>query len=427
MITLPGPLRTAVGRLLQPSGPLPRPSGRSRLFDLLLALALCAASVAAAMNSGPDTVYPMIGGRITVGPPTGPGSLLSAPVVGLLSTLPLVLRRRYPLSVLWLVMAATLPGMHDAPRGALYAGIIAAYSAAAYSPYRVATLAGLPVAAFLVSLFSGSANYSVPNKYVPFMLMVPIVVAANANRTWKRRADDNQHRIAALERERVDELRHAVEHERARIARELHDVVTHNVSVMVIQAGAARRVMDIAPDQAKEALLAVEAGGRAAMAELRQVMGLLTMDTDGAERDGEDPADSVELAPQPGLDRLDSLVARVRNTGVPVELTVSGSPRPLPSGVELAAYRVVQEALTNMVKHAVGASATVAVDFAPELLRVEVADSGGSPGPSAGSGNGHGLIGLRERLAVYGGALETGRRPSGGYRVRATIPLEAAL
>jgi YD repeat-containing protein len=188
--------------------------------------------------------------------------------------------------------------------------------------------------------------------------------------------------------------------------------------MMVIQAGAARKVMDTTPDAAREALLAVEAGGRAAMAELRHVMGLLTMDGDA-----EDPSTDAGLTPQPGLDRLEALVQRVSAAGTPVELTVTGEPRPLLPGVELTAYRIVQEALTNTVKHASGATATVRFEYGADDLRVEITDTGGTPILPA-TGNGRGLIGLRERLAVYGGTLHTGRRLTGGYRVRALIPLE---
>ena len=335
-------------------------------------------------------------------------------------------RRRYPLAALWAVMAATLLCLHDAPRGALYAGVVAAYSAAAYSPYRVLTVASLPFGALAVALFQDSASYSVPEKYVPFLILIPVVVAANAIRTWQGRADEGRERLAALEHEQVEALRQAVEYERARLARELHDVVTHNVSVMVIQAGAARRVMDAEPHEAREALLAVEAGGRAAMSELRQVMGLLTMDVSGGDPADPNLAGLAGLAPPPGMNRLEALVAGVRGTGVTVELTVTGHPRPVPPGVELAGYRVVQEALTNMVKHAVGAAATVTVDYGPDRLQVDVADTGGVPGPSAATGNRRGLVGLRERLALYGGTLQTGQRPRGGYRVTALIPLEAA-
>lgn len=195
---------------------------------------------------------------------------------------------------------------------------------------------------------------------------------------------------------------------------------------MIIQAGAARKIMKSLPEEAAEALLAVEAGGRAAMTELRHVMGLLTMADEGEGTDaGADLADkAAELAPQPGLGQLETLVGRVRDTGLSVDLTVTGSPRPLPPGLELAAYRVVQEALTNSVKHASGATAAVAVEYSPQRLRVEVTDTGGRPSADAAAGSGRGLIGLRERLAVYDGTLNTGRRLTGGYRVEALIPLE---
>jgi transposase len=182
-------------------------------------------------------------------------------------------------------------------------------------------------------------------------------------------------------------------------------------------------------DQAREALLAVEAGGRAAMTELRHVMGLLTTDTP-ADPDSPGPTGMVDLAPQPGLDQLEMLIARVCKTGMPVKLTVTGQRRPLSSGIELAAYRVVQEALTNTVKHAAGASAAVTVDYAATHLRVEVTDTGGTPGTSrttgSATGAGRGLIGLRERLAVYGGTLRTGPHRADGYRITALIPLEAS-
>jgi signal transduction histidine kinase len=244
------------------------------------------------------------------------------------------------------------------------------------------------------------------------LVLVPLGLLANTMHTWKQRA-------RAAEEEQQAATRLAVEHERARIARELHDVVTHNVSVMVVQAGAARKVMDAAPEQAREALLAVEAGGRAAMAELRHVMGLLTMNGDGSE------PSAIDLAPQPGLDQLPMLAERVRATGVPVEVFVTGTPTPLPPGVDLVAYRVVQEALTNTVKHADGASVRISVAYSADELRIEVVDTGGTTAASAisGLGEGRGLIGMRERLAVYGGTLIAGKRPTGGYRISAVIPL----
>ena len=187
-----------------------------------------------------------------------------------------------------------------------------------------------------------------PAAVVAVLVLVPVFAAAWEIRMWRRRADEGRDRLAALEREQVAALNLAVEHERARIARELHDVVTHNIGMMAIQAGAARKIMDRDPELSREALLAVEAGGRAAMTELRHVMGLLTMDSEGP-----DAAGAAGLSPQPGLDRLEALVGGVRLAGLPVDLTVTGERRPVPPGIELAAYRVVQEALTNTVKHTV--------------------------------------------------------------------------
>jgi signal transduction histidine kinase len=247
-----------------------------------------------------------------------------------------------------------------------------------------------------------------PSWLGPFLVLVGAGVLAGIVRYWRR-----------LREAQAEETRRAVDVERARIASELHDVVTHNVSVMVIQAGAARKVMDAAPEEAKKALLAVEAGGRAAMAELRHVMGLL------AGPDGEQSGGAGDgLEPQPGLDRLDGLVERVRAAGVPVHVTVE-VPEPLPPGVDLAAYRVVQEALTNTIKHAEGAAAFVEIGLTGDRLEIEVTDTGGTPGAAARTGNGHGLIGLRERLTVYGGTLDAGPVPGGGFRVMARLPWRA--
>jgi signal transduction histidine kinase len=359
--------------------------------------------------------------------PSGPGGMAFMVTLAVIASGALALRRRFPLAVVCIVTAATVATPQSVLRLTFYAFVIAVYSAAVYSPYRVATLAALPVSVLLVGTSGDSVTPIVPNEYIVLLILVPMAGAALGLRTWKLRTNEGRTRLSALEREQAEALRQAVEHERARIARELHDVVTHNVSVMVIQAGAARKIMKTSPEQAGEALFAVEAGGRAAMTELRHVMGLLTMDSAGEGTDrAEDPADeAAELAPQPGLDQMETLIGRVRDTGLAVDLTVTGPPSPLPPGVELAAYRVVQEALTNTVKHASGATAAVTVAYTTDELRVEVTDTGGRPGKGAATGNGRGLIGLRERLAVYDGTLHTGRRMTGGYRVEALIPLEA--
>ncbi|MFC8823868.1 sensor histidine kinase [Streptomyces sp. NPDC057137] len=415
-------LRDAARSLIRPTGPVPRLTRRNRLFDMALAavVGITMAHYVTDNLRGEATRFTV---PSPLGQPTGSGDLILLLSLAVAASAPLLLRRRHPLTVLWIVMGATALTPPYAARLTFYACVIAAYSAAAYSRHRVPTLASLPLAVLLVSRVRDGMAPTVPDQYVPLLISVPLVVAAIGLRTWKLRADEGRTRLSRLEREQAAALRRAVEHERGRIARELHDVVTHNVSVMVIQAGAARKVMATAPEDAREALLAVEAGGRAAMSELRHVMGLLTMNAD----DAPDPAGAgrpADLAPLPGLDQLEGLTGRVRDTGVPVTVTVTGQPRPLPAGVELTAYRVVQEALTNMVKHAVGASAAVTVVYGADHLRVEVTDTGGTPGPAASAGDGRGLIGLRERLAVYGGTLRTGPRPLGGYRVQALIPVE---
>ncbi|MFI6827139.1 sensor histidine kinase [Kribbella sp. NPDC050241] len=222
-----------------------------------------------------------------------------------------------------------------------------------------------------------------------------------------------------LERERETAARNAVDAERARIAQDLHDIVSHNVSVMVIQAGAARHVLATEPADAEAALLAVEAAGRDTMKELRHLLGLLVPSADGADE---------TLAPQPSLSRLSPLIDRIAFAGLPVDVRISGEPRPLPAGVDVTAYRIIQEALTNALKHGDGVQAQVTVRYADHALRIEILNSGPSvlsggrpPGPD---GEGRGLLGLRQRVAVYGGDLDARRRLGGGFRVRAKIPLE---
>ncbi|MFF0739536.1 sensor histidine kinase [Streptomyces sp. NPDC004111] len=397
------------------------------LFDVLLALCLGANNLHWAVNRGASIVHESGQSIGPFGRPTETGSLVAAILISLLAFGPLTVRRRYPLAVLGTVTLATALAPDDAMRLTFYAVVVAAYTAAVYSPYRFLALATLSVTVLTVGTDERTRVWgmvtvppTVPTQYVPLFILVPLIFAAHGLRAWKLRTAESQARMTALEHEQAERLRRAAAQERSRIARELHDVVTHNVSMMTIQAGAARKVMDIAPDQAREALLAVEAAGRAAMAELRHTMGLLTMDADDTAA-GSAPGGA--LTPQPGLEQLDSLVSGVRGTGLPVTLTTTGTPREVPSGIGLAAYRVVQEALTNTVKHADGARAEVAVAYADDHIAVRITDTGGTPSASAASGNGRGLIGLRERLAIYGGTLHTGRRLTGGYQVRALIPL----
>ncbi|WP_405020550.1 histidine kinase [Kitasatospora sp. NBC_00070] len=229
-----------------------------------------------------------------------------------------------------------------------------------------------------------------------------------------------------LERERVGAADAAVAAERARIAGELHDIVSHNVSLMVVQAGAAREVLATLPEQAATAMAAVEAAGRDTMTELRHLLGLLAPTADGSDTVADGP-----LTPQPGLARLGPLVDRIAFAGLPVEVRISGEPRPLPGGIDVTAYRIVQEALTNALKHGDGRRAEVTVRYADHSLRVEVLTGGpsvltgdGARPAAPADGAGRGLLGLRERAAVYGGDLDARRRLGGGFRVRARIPLD---
>ncbi|MCP2351332.1 sensor histidine kinase [Nonomuraea roseoviolacea] len=333
-----------------------------------------------------------------------------------LTTLPLAARRRYPLGTFWAVMAAAL-AMTGAQTWITVAAVaVAAYSAVAHGRDRVPAVASLLLAAVLAGAAARGITPSVPSALGPYVVLVSAGALAGFIRFWRH----SRSRIDEMRRAQEEAMREAVQAERSRIAGELHDVVTHNVSVMVIQAGAARKVMDTHPEQSREALVAIEAGGRAAMAELRHVMGLLA----GSESAAAGTGDGLE--PQPGLDRLDGLVERVRAAGLPVDATVCLPEEPLPAGVELAAYRVVQEALTNTMKHAAGAAAAVTIGHRGGGLEIEVTDTGGAPGPQSRTGNGRGLIGLRERVALYGGTLEAAPMPGGGFRLRAEIPWRQA-
>ncbi|MFC0600255.1 sensor histidine kinase [Streptomyces palmae] len=256
-------------------------------------------------------------------------------------------------------------------------------------------------------------------------------LAAALVRVRRRHRSAVEERGWLLERERESAARTAVDAERARIAADLHDIVSHNVSLMVVQAGAAREVLATMPDEAAAAMSAVESAGRNAMTELRHLLGLLA-----PAQDGDDEPYGPDLSPQPSLGRLSPLIDRFAFAGLPVDVRVSGEPRPLPGGIDVTAYRIIQEALTNALKHGNTAKAEVTVRYADHCLRVEVLNSGpsvltaggsaasGGPAADRADGAGRGLLGLRERVAVYGGDLDARRRLGGGYRVRARIPLD---
>ncbi|WP_349259556.1 sensor histidine kinase [Actinospica sp.] len=389
-------------RWIRPTGPAPRPSRRERLFDFILAFCV-------AVPMKPERAYTFhIPGYANI---LAPKSMMIAAALGVFVSLSI--RRRLPLVGLALLLLEL--NFFRVPFIMVgVAVLIASYSAATYSPYRRLSLAALPISC--VELWKYGYFLLLPDrKLLTLPIAVPLLigVALYGSEIRKQAATDVATRQRTREEKHQEAIRLAVEAERSRIARDLHDIVTHNVSVMVVMAGAARKTLQRDPEQATQALLEVESAGRAAMTELRQVMGLLT----------ESARAQHQLAPQPGLDQLEPLVSRIRATGVPIAYRVLGEPRSLPPGLDLTAYRVVQEALTNTVKHASGASVDILVDYKPTRLGLDIADSGGAPGQSAASGNGRGLIGLRERVAVHGGIVRAGPRAQGGYRVRVEIPL----
>ena len=290
------------------------------------------------------------------------------------------------------------------------AALIMTYSVAAYAPRRVAAVALACVQIVLI----GSAVIGA-GKAQPDTLIGNLVILAAAwilgDGTRRRRED------AVSERDRL--ARQAVADERLRIARELHDVVAHSMSVIAVQAGTGRMVIDDDVDHARRALVSIEETSRRALDEMRRLLGVLRAET----------SDTAALAPVPTLDDLDRLVASAVEGGTPVDVEVQGDRPRAPAGVELAAYRVVQEALTNVRRHAPGARARVRVSFGADDMTVEVenplsgSDSSGGRSPEPEHpGSGHGLIGMRERISLYGGAFEAGPLPDGTFRVSARIP-----
>ena len=371
---------------------------------------------------------------------------LAAAVV---TSAPLAARRWFPLTAFAVLLLGAIATRAHATDVTFLAIVFAGYSAVAYSRFRGAALLSMFPAAVLETVAfwtAGPANFSVtplsvlgPRAHTlpagpgftalqaaPWRLTGLVVAASLVLIAVLGTAVQARDRIRRLQAEHEAATRQALEQERARIAGELHDVVTHNVSVMIVQAGAARQVLTESPGAATEALLAVESSGRAAMTELRHLLGLLSP----GETPAEEPRPGGEdLRPQPGLGQLRSLVDRVSAAGLPVELNVGGVPRDLPPGLDLAAFRVVQEALTNVIKHAGKPLTSIRLDYGDSDLVIEVADAG-RPFPAAGPavttapGAGRGLLGLRERAALYGGELAAGPRPGGGWLVRARLPVE---
>jgi signal transduction histidine kinase len=337
-----------------------------------------------------------------------------AAVIALAHIAPLAWRRRHPEGVL---LAMAMTGLAFAMTGNSVvclgpAALVAVYAVAARRPpNRSLPVVGAAVVAMVLAVAASGARFDTMAGNAIVFAVVWLV--GDRQRQAVAEAGAERARAAELARSREQLARQAVMEERLAIARELHDIVAHAMSVITVQAGTARVVMDGSPDVAREALSAIEDTSRQALAEMRRLLSVLRDDSSGGP--------GAILSPARGLADLDHLVDVAAASGVRVELSRQGDPVVLPAGAELAAYRIVQEALTNVCRHAKASTASVIVRYQPSEVAVEVTDDGvgGVPGTE-----GHGLVGMRERAALYGGEVEAAPRPEGGFRVRARIPLE---
>jgi signal transduction histidine kinase len=343
-----------------------------------------------------------------------------AVVLVLAGTLPLAWRRRRTMAALVTVAIAWVSyiALGYAEGGSAVPVLVALYTVAAHCPRRPSLLAaGLTAVGVLVALLTTRGDVT-PDAFVGNFVIFGTAWILGDNLHHRRvYVTGLETRAERLEREREEQAQRAVTAERTRIARELHDVVAHSVSVMVVQAGAARRVLRAEPAKAEEALASVEQVGRQSLNELRRLLGVLRRDDDR----------SFGRTPQPSIEALGDLLNSTRKAGLPVHFTVEGTPRPVPPGVDLSAYRIVQEALTNALKHAGPATAAVHLRYDADDLHVVVTDDGRGSGAIAnGDGDGKGLVGMKERVTMCGGELTAGHLPEGGFAIRARLPLQAA-
>jgi signal transduction histidine kinase len=344
------------------------------------------------------------------------------------ATVALVARRRRPAMVVLVTSAATVASVGlGYPLGLIWvAPLLALYTAAAGGHRRLAVVAGGMMAAVLVGWALADPELGTPAQVAMAVLNVALAVATGeVSRGRRDYLAEAERRAIEAERTREETARRRAGEERLRLARDLHDITAHTIAVIAIQAGVAEEALAEGPEPAREAVRAIRASSRQALAELKATVVTL--------REGEEAATP---GPLPGLDRLGELVAMAQRGGVRVELAVSGATRPLPPAVELTAYRIAQEALTNVLRHAQATSATVGLRYARDALQVEVDDDGHRDnGVESASGrpsedpdrqirrSGHGLAVMAERAAAIGGHLEAGAKPAGGWRVHAWLPL----
>ncbi|MBT2369032.1 sensor histidine kinase [Streptomyces sp. ISL-10] len=362
--------------------------------------------------------------------PVGPGSRLTAAGVVTVLSVVVALRRVMPEKML---VVAAIAGVAQLVldvevNPADFAMMVIIYTVAAHGgprwASRLALIGGLSAATLAQVRWPEEEQGTLGRIFVTVIMSLPFALAwvlGDSIRTRRAYFAQLEERATRLEKEREAQAKVAVAAERARIARELHDVVAHNVSVMVVQADGAAYVLDAAPDQARQALETISTTGRQALAEMRRLLGVL--------RTGDAP-ESGEYVPQPDVEQIEELVEQVRCAGLTVDFKIEGMPRPLPSGVELTAYRIVQEALTNTRKHGgPEAGASVRLVYFDDGLGLLVEDDGRGAShelyeDGGADGRGHGLIGMRERVGMVGGTLDAGPRPGGGFRISALLPLK---
>ncbi len=337
----------------------------------------------------------------------------------LLQTLPIAARTAAPIAALTVSVAAislhVAVGYEGATAGT-FASLVILYSVASLMDTRWGITAAVLTAAGITIYFTTDRGdpgvTQALGTYVTYAAGWGLGIYTRSRREY---TDVVEERSRLLEREREVRAREAVAEERATIARELHDVVGHALNLVVIQAGGAQRVIDSKPEVARESLASIESAGRQALTDMERMLGILR---------AADESDDT-LSPQPGLDQVESLAAQVSEAGLPVKVTVDGTRTALPSSIDLSAYRIIQEALTNSLKHAGEAHAHVAIHYGPDSLDLEITDDGrGDSSQAASNGEGgRGLIGMKERVALYGGELNVGPRAEGGFRVHARLPL----
>jgi signal transduction histidine kinase len=372
-------------------------------FDLLIVVGAIGGGLEIALNqSSPDA-------------PTLPVALSIVLEVGL--TLILLLRRRFPFGApAGTFVAAAVLSFVDGRLVTYTAGgfllALAACFLLGLQEERRQALLGLAIveSALAIVLWNDPTRESGDAFFTPLLFLTVWLLAFGLGRKLEQ-AREAEERAGRIERQREAEARAAVAEERARIARELHDVVGHSVSVMTVQASGVRRLLRPDQEREREALLVVEQAGREALAEMRRLVGVLRR-----------PEEAPALAPQPSLQHLERLVEQAREAGLPVDVQVEGEATELPAGVDLTAYRLVQEALTNTMKHAQATRAEVVVRYRDDAVELQVTDDGRGSSDGTSESGGHGLVGMRERVTVYGGELEAGPVPEGGYRLRVRLP-----